>query len=70
MSGAMASAVLVVMSAASPPFACKGADTLLRDDFTDEDPAWNVPADGSASGSACGPARPWLLPEGSEAPPQ
>jgi len=34
--------VLFVVVAAGPAFACKGAQTLLRDDFTEEDPAWNI----------------------------
>lgn len=28
--------------AASPAMACKGAESLLRDDFTEADPAWSV----------------------------
>jgi hypothetical protein len=38
----MTSAVFAFAMAASPAFACKGATSLLRDDFTDTDPAWNV----------------------------
>jgi len=34
--------VFFALVAASPALACKGAQTLLRDDFTDEDPAWNI----------------------------
>jgi len=38
----MTSALFAVMVATSPAVACKGSDTLLRDDFTEEDPAWNI----------------------------
>jgi hypothetical protein len=33
---------LALVVAAIPAVACKGSETLLRDDFTDEDPAWNI----------------------------
>lgn len=36
----MMSAVFAIAVAASPALACKGATSLLRDDFTDVDPAW------------------------------
>jgi hypothetical protein len=36
----MMSAVFAVAVASSPALACKGATSLLRDDFTDVDPAW------------------------------
>lgn len=35
-------AVLFVAVVASPALACKGTESLLRDDFTEADPAWNV----------------------------
>src|SRR3977135_2331362 len=41
-SALMTSALLALVVTASPAVACKGAQTLLRDDFTDEDPAWNI----------------------------
>ena len=31
-----------VAMAASPALACKGAESLLRDDFTEADPAWGI----------------------------
>jgi hypothetical protein len=33
---------LVTMVAAGPALACKGATSLLRDDFSELDPAWNT----------------------------
>jgi hypothetical protein len=36
----MVSGVFAIAVAASPALACKGATSLLRDDFTDVDPAW------------------------------
>jgi hypothetical protein len=41
-SALMTSALFAMAVAASPALACKGSTTLLRDDFTDEDPAWNI----------------------------
>src|SRR3982074_847234 len=41
-SALMTSALLALVVTASPAVACKGSETLLRDDFTDEDPAWNI----------------------------
>jgi hypothetical protein len=41
-SGLLMTGVLSAVVASSPALACKGAQTLLRDDFTDEDPAWNI----------------------------
>ena len=42
-SSALATSVLFALVAvAGPALACKGTETLLRDDFTDEDPAWNI----------------------------
>ncbi|MGH9697471.1 MAG: family 16 glycoside hydrolase [Bryobacteraceae bacterium] len=35
-------AVVFVAALATPALACKGAESLLRDDFTDADPAWAV----------------------------
>jgi hypothetical protein len=46
--GAATGALLALMLA-SPALACKGAETLLRDDFTDEDPAWNIEANNAAT---------------------
>ncbi len=37
-----ASAFLALLSAVNPALACKGSEVLLRDDFTEEDPAWNL----------------------------
>jgi hypothetical protein len=37
---AMFAAIVALGMWSGPAFACKGAQTLLRDDFTDEDPAW------------------------------
>jgi hypothetical protein len=37
----MMSAICAIALAASPALACKGATSLLRDDFTDVDPAWD-----------------------------
>jgi hypothetical protein len=42
MSALMTSAFFAWVIAASPALACKGANSLLRDDFTDEDPAWGL----------------------------
>jgi hypothetical protein len=39
--GALIASAFVAM-AASPALACKGAESLLRDDFTDTDPAWDI----------------------------
>jgi hypothetical protein len=36
----MMSAVFAIVVASSPALACKGATSLLRDNFTDVDPAW------------------------------
>ena len=36
----MMRAVFGVAVASTPAFACKGTTSLLRDDFTDVDPAW------------------------------
>jgi hypothetical protein len=36
----MMSALFAIAVASSPALACKGATSLLRDDFTDADPAW------------------------------
>jgi hypothetical protein len=33
---------LFIAAVASPALACKGTESLLRDDFTEADPAWNV----------------------------
>jgi len=41
-SGVLVTGVLCAVVVSSPALACKGAQTLLRDDFTDEDPAWNI----------------------------
>ena len=46
---AVTGALLALTLAASPALACKGAETLLRDDFTDVDPAWSVETDSGAS---------------------
>jgi hypothetical protein len=46
---AMTGALLALTLAASPALACKGAESLLRDDFTEEDPAWNVESDSGAA---------------------
>ena len=35
-------AALFVAAVASPALACKGTESLLRDDFTEADPSWNV----------------------------
>jgi len=34
--------VAAIGLASSPTLACKGAESLLRDDFSDEDPAWGI----------------------------
>jgi len=39
---ALLAALFVVAAAASPALACKGTDSLLRDEFTEADPSWNV----------------------------
>jgi hypothetical protein len=39
---ALSMGALVALAAAGPALACKGNETLLRDDFTEQDPAWNV----------------------------
>ncbi|HEY4924174.1 MAG TPA: hypothetical protein VII20_07130 [Roseiarcus sp.] len=39
---AMSAAFFALGMWSGPAFACKGAQTLLRDDFTDEDPAWGL----------------------------
>jgi hypothetical protein len=44
-----ATGALLALTLASPALACKGAETLLRDDFTDEDPAWNIGANNAAT---------------------
>jgi hypothetical protein len=44
---AMMGALLTL--AGTPALACKGAETLLRDDFTQEDPAWNIEATNNAA---------------------
>jgi hypothetical protein len=33
---------LLIAGVASPALACKGTDSLLRDEFTEADPSWNV----------------------------
>jgi hypothetical protein len=35
-------AAMFVAAVASPALACKGTESLLRDEFTEADPAWNV----------------------------
>jgi hypothetical protein len=40
--GVLLSSVFFASAASGPALACKGAQSLLRDDFTDEDPAWNI----------------------------
>jgi hypothetical protein len=37
--GVLTASTVLVVVAAGPALACKGAEVLLRDDFTDEDPA-------------------------------
>lgn len=39
---ALVSGAFVTMVAAGPALACKGATSLLRDDFSELDPAWNL----------------------------
>jgi hypothetical protein len=49
-SALMTSALLALVVAANPAVACKGSEILLRDDFTDEDPAWNIQDTGAQIG--------------------
>src|SRR5215470_7065470 len=39
--GVLIASAFVAM-AATPALACKGAESLLRDDFTEADPAWGI----------------------------
>jgi hypothetical protein len=47
---ALLAGTVVSFMAAGSAFACKGTTTLLRDDFTDEDPAWNIQDNGAQIG--------------------
>lgn len=39
---AVATGAFLALATVGPALACKGSETLLRDDFTEEDPAWNI----------------------------
>jgi hypothetical protein len=51
---ALMTGAFVTMVAAGPALACKGATSLLRDDFNELDPAWNTVWDTGTTFSASG----------------
>ncbi len=40
--GVLTTGAFFACLAVTPALACKGSETFLRDDFTEEDPAWNI----------------------------
>jgi hypothetical protein len=51
MSALMTSALFALVVAANPALACKGSQSLLRDDFSDQDPAWGDDVDNIRNGA-------------------